>query len=90
MARCRNFKEGNWNWTQESCWFLHDVKAKDTFDEDGVTVEELNDSNKAANDLVFREAKEKGPPDQKNQLIKIITELSSKVENLEKMTQNIQ
>ena len=90
VARCRNFKEGNCKRTQESCWFLHDEKAKYTLDEDEVTVEELNDSNEAAKDSFFCEAREKSPPDQMSQLIKIITKLSLKVENLEKMTQNIQ
>ena len=90
VARCRNFKDGNCTRTQESCWFLHDEKFKNTNDDDGVTVEELNESKEAVSESDFCEVKEKSPPDQMSHLIKIIAELSLKVEHLEKMAQKNQ
>ena len=78
VARCWNFKDGNCNLANESCWFLHEEESPQM--EENVTLEEAQQE-----ESVFREATEKTPPDQMGQLIKIIAQLTLKVENLEKM-----
>ena len=54
--------------------------------EEEIILDELNEgTDESTNESVFCEAKEKTPPDQMSHLIKIITKLSLKVENLEKI-----
>ena len=65
-----------------SCWFIHEENSPDK--EDDVTMEEAPETT---NNSVFHEAMQKTPPDQMSQLITIITKLTLKVENLEKMAQ---
>ena len=47
---------------------MHNERTKEASDEDGVTLEELNDEDEVNKESVFREAKEKTPPDQMSQL----------------------
>ena len=85
LGKCRDFALGKCESTSESCWFLHDENVEQLLDEEEMIVEEDEETNKFCNESVFQEAKEKTPPDQMSQLIKIITSLALKVENLEKM-----
>ena len=82
VARCWKFKDGNCNLSNGSCWFIHEENSPHK--ENDVTMEEAPETT---NNSVFHEAMQKTPPDQMSQLITIITKLTLKVENLEKMAQ---
>ena len=88
VAKCRNYKTGNCNLADNDCWFMHEAKQnkdKESPDEEEINLEEANVNT----DSVFHKVMEKTPPDQMSQLVDIIKKLTIKVENLEKMTQNI-
>ena len=86
VASCKNYIEGICKQTKESCWFLHENKEMKESNEEEIIMDELNEeTDESPNESFFCEAKEKTPPDQMSQMIKFITKLSLKIENLEKI-----
>ena len=88
VAKCRDYRTGNCNLADDTCWFMHEEKpnkGNESTDEEEITLEE----DKVTTNSDFREDMEKTPPDQMSQLVEIIKKLTIKVEHLEKLAQNI-
>ena len=84
VAKCRNFRTGSCDLTNESCWFVHEEKTKKDEDDEDIIPGEANTAN---SESVFHEAAHKAPPDLMKHIVEMITKLSMQVNNLEKMAQ---
>ena len=87
VAKCTDFENGKCQLKEYWCWFIHEDQAKECTN--NIEKNSENDSFKAeTNNQVFRETTEKIPPDQTSQILKMLTELSLQVKNIENRTKN--
>ena len=82
VARCRDFENGQCSLDDNTCWFVHEEKAKNN---DDIIHEKANNIEVA--ESVFGKATKKTPPDQVSLLTEIIKQMTIQMKNLEMMTQ---